>query len=364
MDRPRRSTRPPARLQAAATPPPTSAPAARPKRKTQDAEPFDQLQFLLKNPKSTLTSMDISDLINAASFNMLSPESQEMLKALLPPTAFLSFKRTIDPDHPSASDSMDVDQLTPSASTSRTLDMTVFTDSHFLAAAHTLQDHIYSDWMSDAHAARVKKYEDGIRDGTLAAAWKDEIWERNNISSTMLRPVISNGQAAPSNHVAESNARAGEAAEIKLVTLAKHGVLRVGDIIAYKRNFSGLDIQIEKDAIIQSIHPKTYALTVLFEPGTTKYLPAHLLTPIPAEPSAPTQSATITSPSMLETGMLDIDGRVERARRPNGNAWKCFTVWRWRGEPGDMEVLGEGGRGGRESHGTLFYLRGTYYHER
>ena len=70
---------------------------------------------------------------------------------------------------------------------------------------------------------------------------------------------------------------------------------------------------------------------------------------------------TITTPTMLETGVLDVDGRIDRSKRPNGNAWKCFTVWRWRGEPTD---IANDGRGGRENHGTLFYLRGTYYHER
>jgi len=64
---------------------------------------------------------------------------------------------------------------------------------------------------------------------------------------------------------------------------------------------------------------------------------------------------------MLETGLLDLDGRVDRQKRPNGNAWKCFTVWRWRGDPVNMV---DDERGGRENHGTLFYLRSTYYHER
>ncbi|GLB42765.1 putative asx homology domain containing protein [Lyophyllum shimeji] len=345
--------------------PPASATSTptRPKRKTQHADPADQLRFLLSNPKSELTSMDISDLINAASWDMLSLESKEVLKTLLPPTALLGFQPTIDPDHPSAPDCVSVDGPSGGVSpfASAEVDTSVFTDSHFLAAAHTLQDHIYSDWMSDAHAAKVKKFEEGISDGTLAAPWKDEVWERDNASTRKGHPVT-NGDASgsPAIHVPESGARAGESAEVKLVTLAKNGVLRVGDIIAYKRNFTALDLVVEKDAIIQSIHPKTHNLTVLFEPGTTHHLSADLLSPQPLEPSAPTQMATIISPSQLETALLDNDGRVEKARRPNGNAWKCMTVWRWRGEPMD---LGEG-RWGRENHGTLFYLRSTYYHER
>jgi hypothetical protein len=61
-------------------------------------------------------------------------------------------------------------------------------------------------------------------------------------------------------------------------------------------------------------------LRVLVEPDTTRDLPAHLLLPSPSDPSAPTRNMTITSPSQLESGLLDVDGRVERARRPNVNA--------------------------------------------
>lgn len=53
-DRPRRSTRPPAKFQ---EPVPV---VARPKRKAQDADPIDILRLLLKSPKSALTSIDIS----------------------------------------------------------------------------------------------------------------------------------------------------------------------------------------------------------------------------------------------------------------------------------------------------------------
>jgi hypothetical protein len=165
-----------------------------------------------------------------------------------------------------------------------------------------------------------------------------------------------------------------------LYTLVKRGIIRIGDVIAYKRTFATSEV-IEKDIIVsfhfmpcllfylqnpqvQSIHPKTYALTILTQPGPVKYLPPHLLTDPPEDPSAPTLSMTITSPSMLETGLLDTDGQMERARRPNGNAWKCFTVWRWRGgDTGGGNWRAGDERGGRENHGTLFYLRGSYYHE-
>jgi hypothetical protein len=64
---------------------------------------------------------------------------------------------------------------------------------------------------------------------------------------------------------------------------------------------------------------------------------------------------------MLETGVLDLDGRIDRSARSVGNAWKSFTVWRWRD---DTDVLGlTDERGGRENHGTLFYLRRSHQAE-
>ena len=111
---------------------------------------------------------------------------------------------------------------------------------------------------------------------------------------------------------------------------------------------------------IHSIHPKTFALTMLTRSGPHRDLPQELLTPKPSEPAQPPLSMEITSLSMLETGLLDTDGRMEKSRRPNGNAWKCFTVWRFR--PG-AEYNPYDSRGGRENHGTMFYLRGSFYHD-
>jgi hypothetical protein len=77
------------------------------------------------------------------------------------------------------------------------VDTSVFTDAHFLAASRTFQDHLYSysNWLSDAHAEKVGKYEEGIKDGTLAAPWKDEIWERNNTEETKMPSVSSTALA-------------------------------------------------------------------------------------------------------------------------------------------------------------------------
>ncbi|KAJ7322996.1 hypothetical protein DFH08DRAFT_888476 [Mycena albidolilacea] len=317
-DAPRRSNRKPKPTQREVIPAAEPVPA---KRKAKDVDPDAYVQhFMLQNPKSRLTKMNIYDLINANSWNMLSPDSQSRL-ALLPPTAFFSFQPSIGSDHPAATDSTNVDFNVSGT------------------------DHLFSDWLSDAHAEKVKKYEEGIRDGSLAAPWKNEVWERDNEE-----PIT---QSSPT--------RAGEAAELKLVDLAKSSVLRQGDILVYKRHFTNLGILVEKDVI--KIDARTHNLTVLLEPGTTRDLPAQLLMPGPCDPSEPTRTMTITSPTQLESGLLDVYG-VDRTKRPNGNAWKSFTVWRWPGDALETHLAENARRGGREDHGTLFYLRACHYEDR
>ena len=85
------------------------------------------------------------------------------------------------------------------------LDTSVFTDPHFLAAARTFQDHIYSDWMSDSHTEKVNKFQAGIRDGTLAAEWKDDVWDKNNKPT---QPKSAEKSVSLGN-VVESTTRAG-----------------------------------------------------------------------------------------------------------------------------------------------------------
>lgn len=111
----------------------------------------------------------------------LSPESQAELVKLLPPTAFTTFIPRIDPGHPSVagSDPMDIDSLLERVP--ETLDHMLFSDSHFLAALRTFQDHLHNGWLTEDHRTRVNRYQAGIEDGTLHAAWKDEAWSQSQV---------------------------------------------------------------------------------------------------------------------------------------------------------------------------------------
>lgn len=116
----------------------------------------------------------------------LSPESREELAKLLPPTAFSAFIPRIDPAHPSVagSDPMDIDLL--SEQVPEALDPMFFSDSHFLAALRTFQDHLHSGWLTEDHRTKTEKYRAGIEDGTLHAAWKDEAWSQSQVEDNIL----------------------------------------------------------------------------------------------------------------------------------------------------------------------------------
>ena len=131
----------------------------------------------------------LKEVFNVGAWNMLSDESRSELKKLLPCTAFHGYKPSPGQDHPASLDldSMDVDEPNnEDASRASEISMTeadeaaLFSDSHFLSAARTFQDHIYSNWLSDAHQAKVAKFDADLRNGTLAVQWKDEQWLEEN----------------------------------------------------------------------------------------------------------------------------------------------------------------------------------------
>lgn len=104
-------------------------------------------------------------------------------------------------------------------------------------------------------------------------------------------------------------------------------------------------------------------MVVLVPSGTSRYLPQALASSsIPTEDLLPNDHSllqmTITTPTSLECGILDTDGRVDKSQRPNGNAWKYLTVWKFL-QDGSTDGVAFPERGGRQRTGTLHYLRST-----
>ena len=68
-----------------------------------------------------------------------------------------------------------------------------------------------------------------------------------------------------------------------------------------------------------SVDPDTFSLTFHCPPKREEYLKSGT-TPLVIE--------NIETPSMLETHLLDEDGRIDRSTRPNGNAFKVIRITR------------------------------------
>ncbi|OCB91582.1 hypothetical protein A7U60_g1153 [Sanghuangporus baumii] len=303
------------------------------------------IDFILTNPKSPLVAMDISDVINYGSWMALSPESRERFCKFLPNTAFGERMHDLDDFHPSRRQ-----------------------DGHQKACLHSARhsDHLFTGWFTSAHRELVEKHLSGTRAGSLHAPWKDEVWDRDH-PEVVERLADVDGMANESSNVivlGSEKRRGKERGASEFDLLVRRGFLKQGDIITFKHKFATLGITIEKDALISAIHPKTCAITLTSSAGMTQCLPSVLLAPFPND-SADTHSLremTVLNAAQLVTALLDIDGRIPRDQRPRMDSWKTLTVWQW---PVDMELealspdeamLLE--RGGRQSLGTLFYLRG------
>ena len=135
------------------------------------------------------------DIINAQTWQMLSGDSQTYLKTLLPPTGFTNYLESLGSDHPSIEKDMNmmmnIDPPLPPANTTTTLEelnLSIFTDPHFLAASRTFQDHLYYGWLSAPHLEKVRGFQEAVQNGTLAAPWKDEVWNREHRRAALVVP--------------------------------------------------------------------------------------------------------------------------------------------------------------------------------
>jgi hypothetical protein len=201
---------------------------------------------------------------------MLSDSGRASLRGLLPPTAFSDYRERLGEDHPafedmeskpgSSSQGENSNAMVVDSQPEPELNLSVFTDPHFLAAARTFQDHLYFGWLTDAHVEKVRQFQAGVVSGEMAAPWKDEVWERDNPVIEALEPDVTPSASLSVERAGcvrfnfsfffiKTDFKTRGASEVKLYTLAKKGIIRVGDVIAYKRTFATSEV-VEKDIIV------------------------------------------------------------------------------------------------------------------
>ncbi|KZT35781.1 hypothetical protein SISSUDRAFT_1050891 [Sistotremastrum suecicum HHB10207 ss-3] len=236
-------------------------------------------------------------------------------------------------------------------------------DPAFQSAARTFQDHLAAGYYAEAHVKKSEKFHTVLKNGTAHVPWKDDVWLETHPDE----PNPPTSELGPLQSMTPSSAEASE--KITLAVLAKKGVLREGDILSYRRTFRNRTVVVTWDFVLESIHPKS--LTFVFAP--TPQLPSSIRMPFPAPPEPPLQLLDVQRPSQIENVALDHDGRIEKSQKTATNAWKSFSVWRWTDDflaniaphlsDNPELIVGLGDKGGRESCGSLFYLRDSFVKE-
>ncbi|KAF8427411.1 Asx homology domain-containing protein [Tirmania nivea] len=254
---------------------------------------------LLTSKRSRLAkAADLSDVLNSTTWDLLSTEEQKECLALLP---------SIDKVYgPPGSNTADGDLngeaiLAPDFFESNQ----VFKDSLLEFQDDLIQGRYEPSYIAEAANARKARLEgavDKYKDGQYELFW---------------------GQRQHFGMIA------GAAANIKLPELIQKGLLKAGDIWAYKRTFDKV-VVLEKEVTVAEVNNENgkYSLVFHIPPGKHKF-------PHPSRDNIVV--AGIVSPQTLENAILrahpDTPDHI-----PNGNSFKVFKVWR-KGE--DLGLLWE-----------------------
>ncbi|GES97845.1 hypothetical protein RCL_jg3613.t2 [Rhizophagus clarus] len=103
---------------------------------------------------------------------------------------------------------------------------------------------------------------------------------------------------------------AGDSAQISLPEMTKAQIIRLDDTLKYKRQFKNVGITVLMDLKVVAINKSNGHLQLkLFKGEQNKIID------------------DIHNPTRLENEVLDFDGRIAKSSRPNGNAFKNFSIY-------------------------------------
>ncbi|KAF7727695.1 hypothetical protein EC973_007251 [Apophysomyces ossiformis] len=225
------------------------------------------VDYLCTNPASPLVHAKLENIFSYSNFELLGPEQRGQLARLLP----------------------DIDTLTegnfktiPPAFFSKDKNSVFWTAlddwQSMLGAgefAPTLNHNSLDNRANMSHA-------EGFKDDEFEAYW-GEHFDREKLHNV-----------------------AGDSKNITLKDMCRKGLIRVNDVIMYKRNFSACKVVVSK------------LMTVVKACGTTG-ISIELDDQIFED---------FETPTALETKILDHHGQVTKDKRPNGNAFKSIRLIR------------------------------------
>ena len=239
--------------------------------------------FILTSPKSCLVHADISTLLNAATWELLSVEERSQCLALLP----------------------DVDKVVQDDGTN-TINHHLFRDVLLQDTFRNFQDRLATGQMLPSH---VKKLEQAHRDRMDGKGdkTKNEQFER----------------CWGDKQVLDHGLLAGETTKLRLTSMIADAVIKLDDIFSYRRTFTSVDehggkvkLVVEKECLITHImNAPGIGLILCIARGQEKHL---------QRDGTDSLTEDITTLAQLENKILTTDGRISNP--PNGNAWKVFRL--------------------------------------
>jgi len=280
--------------------------AIKPTAKKVKLDP-QSIDFLLTSPKSKLTEIELKNVINFEMWLRLSEADRDFLIKLLPKVD-LTFPTptTSSNTNPSSADHMDIDGQSKGKPQ---LSEAFFKSNQFLHRCfEDFQDALYRGYLTPEAVASRKAREANPEQYAGDDTWKDEnfeaYWGQKQDQKEKLQAV------------------AGDSRSVNLKEMCLAQLIRKDDVLVYRRNFSAVNVMVDT------------SMKVVRADGTTGV----------SIQIGKTFFHDLETPTSLETKILDLDNRVPKDKRPNGNAFKSLKLVR-----------------GGDDLGRLFDVRREYF---
>ncbi|KAF0382298.1 cysteine proteinase [Gigaspora margarita] len=270
---------------------------------------IDYLQKLLTDPNSPLGHKYIKHIINHNVYSDFSDEQKTRLMNLLPRSDLV----------PIASDAGEpID--TPRIERERQAQGLKLYEAGISGTVTEIDPHKvvprFDFWLSDAFKDSRWWFQLSVKFGYFTKLGVDSQWTNLEKFKTEVPDVWKNDAYEQDWGIGiwgrmGNKQIAGDSAQITLTDMVKALIIRADDTLKYKRQFKNLGITVTMDLKVIAVDKTNGNLTINFQKGKLNKT-----------------INDIVNPTRLEHELLDFDGRVPKKSRPNGNAFKNFSIVR------------------------------------
>ncbi|CAM0137813.1 hypothetical protein VKS41_001027 [Umbelopsis sp. WA50703] len=246
------------------------------------------LDYLLRNPSSELASIDLKTIICAASFQSLSAQDKSDLLDYLPYFVKIFVRRALSP-----SDAI-IARAEPIRPTSDQETLQLKLDPNW----EEMPDKAL--WNNQDLLTAIKQWQKMLKQGQFLKHRDTEPDEHDDKDLAFDAYWGELGEREKMHNVA------GDSKNITLKDMCRLELIKVNDILIYKRNFSASKVVVD---LSMQVVKATGSSGLSIELGGQVY-------------------EDFETPTALETKILDYHGRVTKEKRPNGNAFKSIRLIR------------------------------------